>query len=79
MSKSGRFSAAFGSIVLNVALAVLMSREAGAQVPAADSSPAAPHLMVISTPGMDMNESHAGCLVRFRNRAIVAVVLALVV
>ena len=78
MSKHERFYAALGSVALNVAVGLVLAQSAGAAVPAMSERQAEPrhHVMQISVEARTANKS---CAMRRRDRAIAAVLLALMV
>jgi hypothetical protein len=77
MNTYGRVTAAVGSVILNVALALILSQGAEAAVAPADK-PAAPvshpHELVVKLRAAD-----ARCGSRLRTRTIVAVILGIIV
>ena len=78
MSTYGRFTAAIGSILLNVMVAVVLTQAAGAAIPAtgAPVPNSRPHAVYVSA---DRHAANAHCTSGIRTRAIIAVVLALIV
>jgi hypothetical protein len=78
MSKHERLYAALGSVALNLAVGLVLAQSAGAAVPAMSERQAEPrhHVIQVSAVAHDANEH---CLLRLRNRAITAVLLALMV
>ena len=78
MSKLGRISAALGAVTLNVVLALIISSGTGAVAHERDEPRPEPvaHVVIETDAG---STSDLGCVFRLRNRAIVAVVLALMV
>ncbi len=78
MSKLGRISAALGSVALNVVLTLILSSGSGAMARNQDEPRPAPESSV-TIQADAANWSDFGCTFRLRNRAIVAVLLALVV
>ena len=78
MSKLGRISAALGSVALNVVLTLILSSGAGAMAQTKDESRPAPEDHVVLQSDAPV-ASDFGCVFRFRNRAIAALVLALMV
>ena len=77
MNRYGRFTAAVGSIALNVALALLLTQAAGAAIPATDRSEQGPRTFTVFL-GADQHPVHERCVAGIRDRAIIAVVLALI-
>jgi hypothetical protein len=76
MSKHERLYAGIGSVVLNVALALVLSQSAGAAVPASsERQPEPQHRMIQVT--VDARGTTSSCTKHVRDRAIAAVVLAL--
>jgi hypothetical protein len=78
MSTYGKFTAATGSIVLNVVVALALAQAAGAAMPASEAAIRNSHAYTIEV-GTDQPRGHDHCALRIRTRAIVAVVLALIV
>ncbi len=78
MSTYGRFTAATGSVVLNMMLAVVLTQAAGAAIPTADASVPVSRTYTVHL-GTDHPSAHEHCASGMRTRAIVAVVLALIV
>jgi hypothetical protein len=79
MSTYGRFTAAAGSLALNVLVALVLSQAAGAAaVPAADASVQGSHTYTVHV-GTDRAVAHEKCTGGIRTRAIIAVVLGLIV
>ncbi len=88
MNVNGRFTAAVGSLALNVVLTLILSQSAGAAVPLATESVQhpqtytetvhSPHSYTVSV-GTDRHSSKALCAGGLRNRAILAVFLGLIV
>ena len=78
MSKHERFYAALGSFALNVAVGLVLVQSAGAVVPASNERQAEPrrHMIQVSVEARTANKS---CAMRRRDRAIAAVLLALMV
>jgi hypothetical protein len=88
MNVYGRITAAAGSLALNVALSLLLSQGAGAAVPAASESVQQPHSYsdAVQSPrsytisvGSDHHPPKEQCPGGMRDRAILAVLLALIV
>ena len=78
MSKLGRISAALGSVALNVVLALILSSGAGAMAQTKDElRPNSEAHVVVQTDAQAAADY--GCVFRFRNRAIAALLLALMV
>ena len=77
MNVHGRFTAAVGSVALNVVLALIFTQTAGAAIPATNASAHDPHSYTVVL-GAD-HPSQARCAARLRTRAIIAVVLGLIV
>jgi hypothetical protein len=78
MSKLGRISAALGSVALNVVLTLILSSGAGAMAQTKEESRPAPENHVVLQ-NDTQDAANFGCVFRFRNRAIAALVLALMV
>jgi hypothetical protein len=79
MNVYGRFTAAVGSIALNVALALLVAQGAGAAVPAMQEQPRDPQTTAVSATADHPAAAHEHCTRGLRAREILAVLLALVV
>jgi hypothetical protein len=78
MSKHERFCAALGSVALNVAVGLVLAQSAGAAVPAMSERQAEPQRQVIQV-SAEAQGVNKHCVMRLRNRAITAVLLALMV
>jgi hypothetical protein len=78
MNTYGRFSAAVGSIALNVVLALILAQGAGAAVPATNATELSPHSYAVVLGG-DHRSSQKRCTSGLRARTILAVLLGLVV
>ena len=78
MSKHERFYAALGSVALNVAVGLVLAQSAGAAVPAMSERQAEPRHQVIQV-SAEAHGVNKHCVMRLRNRAITAVLLALMV
>jgi hypothetical protein len=78
MSKHERFYAALGSVALNIAVGLVLVQSAGAAVPASDEPQAQPRHHVIQL-NVEARATHENCAMRRRDRAIAAVLLALMV
>ena len=78
MSKHERFYAALGSVALNIALTLVLSQSAGAAVAAANEQQAEPRHHVIEV-SVEAHAANKSCAMRRRDRAIAAVLLALMV
>jgi hypothetical protein len=78
MNTYGRFTAAVGSVALNVVLALILTQGAGAAVPATNVSVQGPHSYTVFLGG-DHRASHARCASGLRARTILAVLLGLIV
>ena len=78
MSMHERFYAALGSVALNVAVALVLAQSAGAAVPAMSERQAEPRHHVIQV-SAEVHGANRHCVMRLRNRAITAVLLALMV
>jgi hypothetical protein len=88
MNLYGRFSAAVGSLALNVVLTLILTQGAGAAVPVSTESmqqPQAysesgqrPHTYTVSV-GADRHPAKAQCAGGLRDRAILALLLGLIV
>jgi hypothetical protein len=78
MSKHERFCAALGSVALNVAVGLVLAQSAGAAVPAMSERQAEPQHQVIQV-SAEAQGVNKHCVMRLRNRAITAVLLALMV
>lgn len=78
MSTYGRFTAAAGSLVLNVVVALVLTQAAGAATPPADASVQGSHTYTVYV-GNELPASHEICAGGIRTRAIIAVVLGLIV
>jgi hypothetical protein len=78
MRKQERFFAALGSVALNVVVGLVLTQSAGAAVPASNDRQAQPrhHMIQVSVEARAANKS---CAMRRRDRAIAAVLLALMV
>ena len=78
MNTYGRVTAAFGSVVLNVALALVLSQGAVAATPPTDKLAANPamHAHMVT---MHHQASENRCTARLRTRTIVAVILGIIV
>jgi hypothetical protein len=78
MNTSGRVTAAVGSVVLNVALALVLSQGAAAATPPADklAAGASGHTHMIAA---HHQSSDNRCAARLRTRTIVAVILGIIV
>ncbi len=76
MSKHERLYAAVGSAALNVVLALVLSQSAGAAVPASSERQAEPQQHVIQV-SVEAHGATKSCAMHIRDRAIAAVVLAL--
>jgi hypothetical protein len=78
MNTYGKVTAAFGSVVLNVALALVLSQGAAAATPPAEKLAASPamHTHVLTT---HHQASENRCTARLRTRTIVAVILGIIV
>jgi uncharacterized protein (UPF0261 family) len=76
MSKHERLYAALGSAALNVVLALVLSQSAGAAVPASGERQAEPRQQVIEIT-VATHGATRPCAKHIRDRAIAAVVLAL--
>ena len=78
MNTYGRVTAAVGSIILNIALALILSQGAEAAAPVADQITAKPvshtHQILVK-----LRTADAHCGSRLRTRTIVAVVLGMIV
>jgi hypothetical protein len=72
-------TAAVGSVVLNVVLALILSQQAGAATPAADKSEQARQTYEISVGDEHHPAQQKRCVTGIRSRAILAVLLALIV
>jgi hypothetical protein len=78
MNTYGRVTAAVGSVILNVALALILSQGADAATPTTDRPAASP----VSYPHQHVVKVHAAdprCGSRLRTRTIVAVILGIIV
>jgi len=78
MNVYGRFTAAVGSVALNVVLALILTQVAGAAVPGTSGSVQGPHLYTVYGGG-DQHPSHERCVSGLRARTIIAVLLGLIV
>lgn len=78
MSMHKRFYAALGSVVLNVAVGLVLTGSAGATVPASNERQAEPRQHVIQV-SAETHGANVRCATHFRDRAIAAVLLALMV
>jgi hypothetical protein len=78
MSMHERFYAAPGSVALNVAVALVLAQSASATVPAMSEREAEPRPHVIQV-SAETHGANKHCVLRLRNRAITAVLLALMV
>lgn len=78
MSKHERFYAALGSVALNVVVGLVLAQSAGAAVPAMSERPAEPRHHVIQV-SAEAHGTDKHCVMRLRNRAIAAALLALMV
>jgi hypothetical protein len=78
MNTYGRVTAAVGSLILNVAVALILSQGAEAATPSANppatSTVSQPHMITVNLHGTD-----ARCSSRIRTRTIVAVILGIIV
>ena len=77
MNVHGRFTAAVGSVALNVVLTLIFTQAAGAAIPATNGSAHDPHSYTVVL-GAD-HPPQAPCAARLRTRAIIAVLLGLIV
>jgi hypothetical protein len=73
-----KFTAAVGSVALNVVLALILTQGAGAAIPATNGSVQGAHSYA-AHPGADQYPSHAQCVAGLRARAVIAVLLGLIV
>lgn len=78
MKLHGRFTAAVGSAALNVALALILTQQAGATIPATHR-PGQDLQSYTVTLGADHHPAQQRCANAIRSRAILAVVLGLLV
>jgi hypothetical protein len=78
MSMHERFFAALGSVALNVAVGLVLTQSASAAVPAMSERQAEPQHQVIQV-SAKVHGADKHCAMRLRNRAITAVLLALMV
>ena len=78
MSKHERFCAALGSVALNIAVGLVLAQSAGAAAPAMSERQAEPRHHVIQV-NAEVRGAKAHCAMRRRDRAIAAVLLALMV
>jgi len=78
MNTYGRLTAAVGSVVLNVMLALMLSQGAGAAVPATNATMRSAHSYTVVV-GADHRASHERCASGLRARTILAVLLGLIV
>jgi hypothetical protein len=78
MKTYGRFTAAVGSVALNVLLALVLTQGAGAAVPATNISVQSAHSYTVSVGG-NHRSSHERCASGLRARTILAVLLGLIV
>ena len=78
MKLHGRFTAAVGSVALNVVLALILTQQAGATVPT--TGPRGQDLQSYTvTLGADHHPAQQRCARAIRSRAMLAVVLGLLV
>ena len=78
MSKHERFYAALGSVALNIVVGLVLTQSAGATVPASNEWPAEPRHHVIQL-SVEARAANKACAMHRRDRAIAAVLLALMV
>ena len=78
MSKQQRIYGVLGSVALNVVVGLMLTQSAGAAVPAMSERQAEPHQHVIQV-SAEGHGANKHCAMRLRNRAITAVLLALMV
>jgi hypothetical protein len=78
MNTYGRFTAAVGSVALNIVLALILAQGAGAAIPATNESVQGTHSYTVFL-GADNQPARERCVAGLRARAIIAVVLALIV
>ena len=78
MSMHERIYAALGSVALNVAIGLVLAQSASATVPASNERQAEPRHHVIQV-SAEAHGANKHCVMRLRNRAIAAALLALMV
>ena len=78
MSKHERFYAALGSVALNVVVGLVLAQSASATVPAMSERQAEPRHHVIQV-SAEARGANGHCATHIRDRAIAAVLLALMV
>ena len=78
MKLHGRFAAAIGSVALNVVLALMLTRQAGATSSTTDGTGQTPQTYTV-TLSADHHHAQQRCANAIRSRAILAVVLGLLV
>ena len=76
MSKHERIYAALGSVALNVVVGLVLTQSAGAAVPAMSERQAEPRHHVIQL-SVEAHGANKACAMHRRDRAIAAVLLAL--
>lgn len=78
MPMNERLYAALGSVALNIAIGLVLTQSAGAAMPATGERPAEPrhHVIQVSAAAHGANQH---CVMRLRDRAIAAALLALMV